>query len=175
MTFRSVETKTGNQVFSASVTQTASASAHTYPKALSLASKLAAELTLDQGSNLLREHLSNKSNKSKQSNKDTTCTITDEFYMCPNTEVQYTSVDSEDNTVVLFTYFVGYCTFHDSCYPTTITQQDCTFCGDSTYNTSTQLTTCRENVPNDCKDSFCGIAARNVGESWCPCDGSCPY
>lgn len=77
--FRIVETQTGNQVFSASVTQTASASAYTYPKALSIAVELATESSLKQGRKLISEYLankskSNKSNKVEQAKSTKTCT-----------------------------------------------------------------------------------------------------
>ena len=71
-----VETKTGNQLFSASAIASASASASNYPLALSIASKLAAETVIQHGRKLIREHLANKSKKLEQVKTESSCTDT---------------------------------------------------------------------------------------------------
>ena len=152
MTFSIVETKTGNQLFSASATQTATASAYTYPMALSVASKLATELALHQGGKLIGEYLSNKSNKS---NKSKTCNYSDESYMSPSTDMLVTYT-ADGTTYTMFTYLLATCTYMDSCNPDSINSQQCSCCGDRSYNSLIQQNICNMYVDSTCGNTLCG-------------------
>jgi hypothetical protein len=156
--FRIVETKTGNQVFSATVVQTATASAYTYPKALSIAVELATESSLKQGRKLISEYLANKSNKVEQLNARTSpirslpCpTSCDKYSSC----VQYNAYYGDDGNLDFI---------YDECYYTFnkcgIVYTECACC--SNQNSSSELTSCNDTLTtNLCANSPCGCPSSN--------------
>jgi hypothetical protein len=148
--FRIVETNTGNQVFSASVTQTASASAYTYPKALSIAVELATESSLKQGRKLISEYLankykSNKSNKVEQAKSTKTCT----GYTYSNPYTVYYS-----SGVVDFYFDEWEYDYEDNGIPY---GKSCVCC--DANNSSSELTSCYNTLTtNLCVNQPCGCA-----------------
>ena len=140
--FRIVEVETGNQVFSASVTGTASASGFDFPDTLGLASKLATAAALKQGPKLVKEYL----DSIKIVESSGSCV---DYLYCIPLSVEWIT---EDEVIVSY-YTWDRCTFLEFTNPI-ITTGQCNCC--SKNNSQDQLTACQQGITSDlCINSPC--------------------